>query len=102
MSANRNSKSLAVLLVFAVVLLSVSFVARPANAITMDSFSKKEAGYSNVVSNTYRPLPPGKQTQLYNAAGVCRCPACSAGVDQIASSAHVAAPNVAVHYGDPR
>lgn len=73
MSANRISKSisssLALLLVIAVVLVSVSFATRPGVATATDNFSKKEAGFSNVVSNTSLPLPPGKQALLYNAAG---------------------------------
>jgi hypothetical protein len=103
MITNRNSKSLAILLVLAVALVSVSFVTRPANAIITGNLSKKEAGFSNVISNTYLPLAPGKQTQLYNAskpakgagnlyhrdvnwrpaAGMCLCPACSAGESRI-------------------
>ena len=102
MITNRISKSLVVLLILAAALVSVSFAIRPANVTTTNHVSKKEAGFSNVVSNTYLPLPPGKQTQLYNAdraakskrdlyhrdvnwrpaAGMCLCPVCSdSGVD---------------------
>lgn len=97
MLANRNSKSLVVLLILAVVLLSVSFANRPTDETAIGNLSKKEAGFSNVVSNTSLPLPPGKQTQLYNAgraakgarnlyhrdanwrpaAGMCLCPECT-------------------------
>jgi hypothetical protein len=109
MNAHRNSKGLAILLVLAVAFVSVSFAIRPANMITEDNLSKKEAGFSNVVSNTYLPLPPGKQTQLYNAdrgakgarnlyhrdahwrsaAGMCLCPVCIASEGRIANSTFV-------------
>ena len=68
MRANRLSSSLAVLLMFAVALVSVSFATRPGGVTATDNLLKKEAGFSNVVSNTSLPLPPGKQAQLYYAA----------------------------------
>ena len=55
MITSRVSKFSVGLLTLAVAFLSVSFV-------TSNNSLK------NVSSNTYLPLPPGKQTQLYNAA----------------------------------
>ena len=106
MNANRISKSLIVLFILAATLVSVSFITRSTRTIATDNFPKKEAGFSNVVSNTYLPLPPGKQTQLYNAgraakstrnlyhrdaswrpaADMCLCPACSDGGVDISTS----------------
>jgi len=59
MITNRFSKISVGLLILAVAFVSVSFV-------SMNNSSKK------VSSNTYLPLPPGKQTQLYNAAREAR------------------------------
>jgi len=59
MITNRKSKFTVGLLILAVAFVSVSFV-------TMNNSSKKDS------SNTYMPLPPGKQTQLYNAAREAR------------------------------
>ena len=132
MLANRNSKSLAVLLILAVVLVSVSFATRPTDGTAIGNLSKKEAGFSNVVSNTSLPLPPGKQTQLYNAgraakgarnlyhrdahlrsaAGMCLCPECTARAGWTPESAADAVSPIrpvwyhqirgAIHHGDPR
>lgn len=55
MNTNRFSRISFGLLILVVALVSASFV-------SMNNSSKKAA------SNTYLPLPPGKQTQLYNAA----------------------------------
>jgi hypothetical protein len=59
MNTNRFSRMYVGLLILAVALVSVSFA-------TMNNASKKSS------SNTYLPLPPGKQTQLYNAAREAR------------------------------
>ena len=59
MITSRVSKFSVGLLTLAVAFLSVSFV-------TSNNSLK------NVSSNTYLPLPPGKQTQLYNAAREAR------------------------------
>jgi hypothetical protein len=59
MITNRFSKFSIGLLILAVAFVSVSFAA-------MNNSSKK------VSSNTYLPLPPGKQTQLFNAAREAR------------------------------
>ena len=59
MITSRISKYSVGLLIIAVAFVSVSFV-------TTNNSSKK------VSSNTYLPLPPGKQTQLYNAAREAR------------------------------
>jgi hypothetical protein len=62
MLTNRASKFFTGLLILAVAFVSLSFVTR-------DISSKKSSGKSlAAVSNTYLPLPPGKQTQLFNAA----------------------------------
>jgi hypothetical protein len=59
MNTNRFSKFSVGLIILAVAFVSVSFA-------TMNNSSKK------VSSNTYLPLPPGKQTQLFNAAREAR------------------------------
>lgn len=59
MITNRISKFSVGLLILAVAFVSVSFV-------TSNNSAK------NVSSNTYLPLPPGKQTQHYNAAREAR------------------------------
>ena len=59
MISSRFSKFSIGLLILAVAFVSVSFV-------TMNNSSKK------VTSNTYLPLPPGKQAQLNNAAREAR------------------------------
>ena len=102
MFANRSSKSLVVLLVLAVVLVSASFVTRPENV----TVTGKQSAAVLSKSETYLPLPPGKQTQLYNAeraakgarnlyhrdanwkpvAGMCICPVCTASVRRISAS----------------
>lgn len=66
MITNRFSKTYVGLLIVAVALVSASFV-------TMDMSSKKASGNARSASNnTYLPLPPGKQTQLYNTAREAR------------------------------
>jgi hypothetical protein len=64
MNANRISKIFTGLLVLAVALVSVSFVVRP----TIGIATGDQANAAPSKSNTYLPLPPGKQTQLFNAA----------------------------------
>ncbi len=59
MITSRFSKFSVGLLILAVAFVSVSFV-------TSNNSSK------NLSSNTYLPLPPGKQTQLYNASREAR------------------------------
>jgi hypothetical protein len=61
MNASRYTKISAGLLILAVAFVSVSFVTRGLSSIN-------GAGKPVVASNTYLPLPHGKQTQLYNAA----------------------------------
>jgi len=66
MNTNRFSKSYVGLLILAVAFVSASF-------ISIDMSSKKPSGNArSVSSNTYLPLPPGKQTQVYNAARQAR------------------------------
>jgi hypothetical protein len=66
MNINRFSKSYVGLLILAVAFVGGSFV-------SMDMSSKKAAGNTrSLANNTYLPLPPGKQAQLYNAAREAR------------------------------
>jgi len=61
MLTNRFSKISTGLLVLVVAFASISFVTRDLSSI-------KGSGKTLVTSNTYLPLPPGKQAQLFNAA----------------------------------
>jgi hypothetical protein len=65
MLTNRYSKISTGLLLIVVAFVSVSF-------ITRDFSSTRGSGKSRVGSNTYLPLPPGKQTQLHTAAREAR------------------------------
>jgi hypothetical protein len=66
MNTNRYTKIFAGLLILVVAFVSVSFVSQ-------DMSSKKASGNArSTSSNTYLPLPPGKQTQLYQAAREAR------------------------------
>jgi hypothetical protein len=61
MHTNRFSKIITGLLILVFAFGSVSF-------ITNNLSSVGSSGRSRAGSNTYLPLPPGKQTQLYNSA----------------------------------
>ena len=61
MLTNRFSKIFAGLLMLVVAFVSIDYV-------TTGISSKKAADTGLVISNTYLPLPPGKQTELFNAA----------------------------------
>jgi hypothetical protein len=65
MFTNRYSKISTGLLILVVAFVSVSF-------ITRDLSLTGGAVTSRVGSNTYLPLPPGKQTHLYNVAREAR------------------------------
>jgi hypothetical protein len=61
MLTNRYTKIFSGLLILMVAFVSVNIVAA-------DISSKNGSGKNRAGSNTYLPLPPGKQTQLFNAA----------------------------------
>lgn len=65
MLTNRYAKIFSGLLILMVAFVSV-------NIFTAGISSKNGSGKNLAVSNTYLPLPPGKQTQLFNAAREAR------------------------------
>ncbi len=62
MFGNRYSKILTGLLIFVIASVSVNFATHPSKVAV------SQPGAARSGSGTYLPLPPGKQTQLFNAA----------------------------------